>query len=133
LSIAKEECLPFVAAYLSDENDGVRDFAALALGESRHPQALDHLRAAWDAIYDTGDFRAVLIRAAALNRTEAAFDWLISIIEHDTSAHAEVAVEALSVYERNMKLNERVQAALAKRKHTGAEPSRKPSSGSTER
>src|SRR6266702_3797812 len=29
LSIAREECLPFVAAYLSDNNDGVRDFAAL--------------------------------------------------------------------------------------------------------
>jgi HEAT repeat protein len=117
LSIAKEECLPFVAAYLSDDDDSVRDFAALALGESRHPQALEHLRAAWDALDDTGNFRAVLIRSAALHRSDVAFDWLISIIEHGTRAHADVAVEALSVYERNIKLGERVQAALAKRKH----------------
>ena len=116
LSIAKEECLPFVASYLSDNNDGVRDFAALALGESRHPAALDHLRIAWDDVDDSGAFRTVLIRAAALHRSEAAFDWLISIIEHGTPAHADVAVEALSVYERNTKLAERVQAALAKRK-----------------
>ena len=90
LSIAKEECLPFVAGYLADHNDGVRDFAALALGESRHPAAFEHLRAAWDgdAVYDTGDFRAVLIRAAALHRSEVAFDWLISIIEHGTTAQA---------------------------------------------
>lgn len=133
LSIAREDCLPFVAAYLSGPDDGVRDFAALALGESRHPRALEHLRTAWDAVYDTGDFRTVLIRAAALNRTEAAFDWLISIIEHGTSVHAEVAVEALSVYERNTKLVERVQAAFAKRKHTGTKPSRNPSSGGIER
>jgi hypothetical protein len=116
--------------YLSDHNGGVRDFAALALGESRHPAAFEHLRAAWDedAVYDTGDFRAVLIRAAALHRSEVAFDWLISIIEHGTAAHADVAVEALSVYERNVKLGERVQAALAKRKHRGAKPSGKPGS-----
>jgi hypothetical protein len=116
LSIAKEECLPFVASYLADNNDGVRDFAALALGESRHPQAFDHLRTAWDDIHDAESFRVVLIRAAALHRSELAFDWLISIIEHGTPAHADVAVEALSVYERNTKLVERVQAALAKRK-----------------
>jgi HEAT repeat protein len=121
LSIAPEECLPFVATYLSDENDGVRDFAALALGESRHPRALEHLRTAWDDVHDTGNFHAVLVRAAALHRSEVAFDWLISIIEHDAPAHADVAVEALSVYERNTKLVERVQVALAKRKHTGAE------------
>jgi HEAT repeat protein len=114
LSIAQEECLPFVAAYLSDDNDGVRDFAALALGESRHPRALEYLRTAWDSLDDTGDFGAVLIRAAALHRSDAAFDWLISIIEHGTRTHTDVAVEALSVYERNTKLRERVQAALAK-------------------
>ncbi|MFL6604428.1 MAG: HEAT repeat domain-containing protein [Steroidobacteraceae bacterium] len=116
LSIAKEECLPFVASYLSNNNNGVRDFAALALGESRHPQALEHLRIAWEDIRDAANFRTVLIRAAALHRSEVAFDWLISIIEHSTPAHADVAVEALSVYERNTKLVERVQAALAKRK-----------------
>jgi HEAT repeat protein len=132
LSIAQQECLPFVATYLTDDNESVRDFAALALGESRHPRALEHLRTAWDAFQDTGDFRAVLIRAAALHRSELAFDWLISIIEHGTPAHADVAVEALSVYERNTKLSERVQVALAQRKHTRAKPSRKPSSGDIE-
>jgi HEAT repeat protein len=132
LSIAPAECIPFVAAYLSDQNDGAHDFAALALGESRHPRALEHLRTAWDAVRDTGDFRAVLIRAAALHRSEVAFDWLVSIIEHGSPVHADVAVEALSVYERNVKLGERVQAALAKRRHTGAKPSRKSSGGGIE-
>jgi HEAT repeat protein len=114
LSVAPEDCLIFVASYLSEGPDDTRDFAALALGESRHPQALEHLRSAWDGATDK-DFRAVLIRAAALHRSEAAFDWLLWIIEHGSAAHAEVAVEALSVYERNSKLNERVQAALARR------------------
>jgi len=118
LSIAPLECLPLVAMYLSGEKEGVRDFAALALGESRNPKAVEYLRTAWDAAGSFGDFPVVLIRAAALNRTEAAFDWLISIIETSTKAHADAAVEALAVYERNTKLNERVQQALARRKGT---------------
>jgi HEAT repeat protein len=115
LSIAPMECLPFVATYLSGESEGVRDFAALALGESRNSKAVEYLRNAWDAAGPFGDFRAVLIRAAALNRTEAAFDWLISLIESGAQAHADTAVEALAVYERNTRLNERVKQALARR------------------
>jgi HEAT repeat protein len=115
LSIAPIECLPFVATYLSGESEGVRDFAALALGESRNPKAVEHLRNAWDAAGPFGDFRAVLIRAAALNRTEAAFDWLITLIERGAQAHADTAVEALAIYERNTRLNERVKQALARR------------------
>jgi HEAT repeat protein len=115
LSIAPIECLPFVATYLSSESEAVRDFAALALGELRNPKAVEHLRNAWDAAGPFGDFRIVLIRAAALNRTEAAFDWLISLIESGAQAHADAAVEALAVYERNTKLNERIKQALAAR------------------
>jgi HEAT repeat protein len=116
LIIAPNECLPFVAGFLSGRDDAVRDFAALALGESRHPEALQYLRAAWDDVFVTPEVRAVLIRSAALLRTDAAFDWLVSIVEHESRAHADIAVDALSVYERNTKLSERVQAALAKRK-----------------
>jgi HEAT repeat protein len=113
--MAPEECVPLVAARMTDSNDGVRDFAALALGESRHPRALDHLRAAWDSEILNTEFRSVLIRAAALHRSEPAFDWLIHIIEQGTRVQADVAAEALAVYERNTKLLERVQAALASR------------------
>jgi HEAT repeat protein len=116
LIIAPNECLPFVAGYLSGRDEAVRDFAALALGESRHPEALQHLRAAWDDVFVRPEVRAVLIRAAALHRTDTAFDWLVSIVEHETRAHADIAVDALSVYERNTKLSGRVQAALARRK-----------------
>jgi len=115
MSIAPLECLPFVAEHLASENEGVRDYAALALGESRNPKVVDHLRVAWDACGPFGEFPVVLIRAAALNRTEAAFDWLVSIIETGADRHSAAAVEALSVYERNTKLTERVKQALARR------------------
>jgi HEAT repeat protein len=116
LTIAPLECLPFVAAYLSDENESIRDFAALALGECRNPKVVEYLRAAWEACGALGEFPIVLIRAAALNRTEPAFDWLVCIIETGAQRHADAAVEALAVYERNTKLSERVKQALARRK-----------------
>jgi hypothetical protein len=125
LSVAADDCLAFVASYLAGEDESLRDFAALALGESRQPAALEQLRAAWDSADGEGGFRTVLIRAAALHRTEAAFDWLVSIIESGAEVHAGAAAEALSVYERNRKLGERVQAALAKRRAAGTSTSRK--------
>jgi HEAT repeat protein len=115
LTIAPEECVAFVGTQLANPNEAIRDFAALALGESRHPAALKQLRDAWDDAYVTLEMRAVLIRAAALHRTEAAFDWLVSIIETGSRAQADITVDALSVYERNTKLLERVRAALAGR------------------
>ena len=116
LAIAPQESLPFVAEYLKNKDQAMREYAALALGESRQPLALERLRAAWDDECVTLEARLTLIRAAALHRSEAAFDWLLSFIEHGTQAHADCAVEALSVYERNSKLIERVHNALAKRK-----------------
>lgn len=115
LAIAPEECMPLIAAQLTHKNDAVRDFAALALGESHHPAALGYLRTAWDAVLVSKEMRAVLIRAAAVHRSEAAFEWLLSIIETGARAHADVAVDALAVYQRNTKLHERVQTALASR------------------
>jgi HEAT repeat protein len=115
LAIAADACLPLVAKYLSGTDPALADLAALALGESRHPGALAHLRAAWDEVYVPEPKRAVLLRAAALHRTEPAFEWLLGIIESGKRAHADIAVDALAVYERNTKLAERVREALAKR------------------
>jgi hypothetical protein len=50
-----------------------------------------------------------------LHRTEPAFEWLLGIIETGKRSHADIAVDALAVYERNTKLVERVREALAKR------------------
>jgi HEAT repeat protein len=115
LSVAADECVAFVAGFLSSGRGSVPDYAALALGESRHPAAVEHLRTAWRESSRAGGLRAVLIRAAGLHRSPSAFDWLLEIIDRGEQADAEVAVEALSVYARDARLGERLQAALAKR------------------
>jgi len=116
LAIAPQECVALVASHLSHSDDAVRDFAALALGESHLPAALQYLRKAWDDVLVTPEMRAVLIRAAAVHRSEEAFDWLVSIIENGTAKQADVAADALAVYERNTKLQARIQAALESRR-----------------
>ncbi len=115
LVIAPEYSLPFVAAYLRVKDEALQEYAALALGESRLPAALKLLRDAWDELI-APEARGALIRAAALHRSDAAFDWLLTIIETAAAKLAEVAVDALGVYERNTKLIEQVNAARARRK-----------------
>lgn len=114
LIIEPEHSLPFVAAYLRHEDEALRESAALALGESRLPQALAALREAWDDAVASGT-RGALIRGAALHRSEAAFDWLLDIIATASSQQAQAAEAALGIYERNARLLEQIQAARARR------------------
>jgi HEAT repeat protein len=114
LAIAPEYSLPFVATYLLGKDEALQEFAALALGESRQPAALQLLQDAWSEIV-TPEGRGSLIRAAALHRSEPAFEWLLQIIESSTVNLSAAAVAALSVYDRNTKLIEQVNAAKARR------------------
>jgi hypothetical protein len=72
------------------------------------------LRDAWDDAV-ASEARGTLIRAAALHRSEAAFEWLLDIIATGSSQHARGAVEALAVYARNARLIEQIEAAKARR------------------
>lgn len=107
--------MALVGSRLADDDEAVRDYAALALGESRHPQALDELKAAWEDRRVSPELRGVLSRAAALHRSEAAFDWLIGIIGNGSAEDAATAADALSVFERNTRLMQRVKDARAAR------------------
>jgi len=115
LAIAPDHSLPFVAGYLQVKDEALQEYAALALGESRRPEALILLREAWEELV-TAEPRGALIRAAALHRSEAAFEWLLGVIESAPAKLASVAVDALAVYTRNVRLMEQVTAARRRRK-----------------
>ena len=105
----------FVAAYLAHADDAVRELAALALGESRLDAALAPLKEAWGDVLVGEEFRRTLLRAAAAHRSEAAFDWLLTIVAESRVPVALYAVEALAPYNRNAKLAQRLEAALTER------------------
>jgi hypothetical protein len=115
LSVAPEESLAFVAPYLAHADDALRELAALALGESRAPGALELLKSAWNEVVVADTFRSALISAAAAHRSEAAFDWLLAIAAEARLPVAEQVVEALAPYKHNARLAQRLAAVLVER------------------
>ncbi|RUM93701.1 MAG: hypothetical protein DSZ28_07060 [Thiothrix sp.] len=120
LNIEPDYSPAFIARFLipewiEKESDAVREFAALTLGESKLPIALDYLKKSWsDEILDRG-FRQVIIQAASLHRSDAAFDWLLSIIENENPHLSKHAVEALQIHQRNKLLMEKIKTAVSNR------------------
>jgi hypothetical protein len=112
LSVEPEESLAFVAQYLGPTDDARRELAALALGESRVPRALDLLKNAWNEVVAAETFRSALISAAAAHRSEAAFDWLLALAAEARLPVAEQVIEALAPYRHNARLAQRVAAVL---------------------
>ena len=101
LSVEPDESLAFVARYLERGDDTLREHAALALGESRLEAVLSLLQKAWDDVLVSSSLRRALIRAAAMLRTEAAFDWLIALVAERDFATATDILEALALYKHN--------------------------------
>jgi hypothetical protein len=57
----------------------------------------------------------VLVRAAALHRSDEAFEWLVGLVAEGETAIATEVVDVLSIYRHNEKLAERLARALAAR------------------
>jgi hypothetical protein len=115
LAVEPEQSIAFVAAFLGDADDAVRELAALSLGESRLDAALAPLREAWADPLLGDDFRRALLRAAAAHRSDAALDWLVALVAEARVAVAVEAIDALAPYKHNAKLMRRLASVLAER------------------
>jgi hypothetical protein len=102
----------FVARFLESGDEATAEAAALALGESRHPQALDLLKPSWEGASDRS-FRRVLLAAVALLRIEAATAFLVSLVADDFTETARGALSALGPFLYGNELRERVAKAVA--------------------
>ncbi len=114
------EASSFVARFLDSSDETVAEAAALALGESRNPQALDVLKRAWERTRGQSfqafqAFRRVLLIAMALLRTGPATDFLLSLLGDDSSENRREALSALGPFLYNDELREKVRAAVASR------------------
>ena len=112
LSVEAEESLAFVAPYLKHADDALRELAALAIGESRAPGALEILKTAWNDVVVAEEFRFALIRAAAAHRSEAAFDWLLGVAAEARRPVAQQVIEALALYKHNARLAQRLAGVV---------------------
>ncbi len=115
LEVAPEEAAAFVAERLDDPSPVVAELAALALGESRLDEAVALLRERWEQTPFKRQRDRVLLRAAVLARTDAAFDWLLALVAAADDATAAFILTELAVYRGNQALATRLGGAVAQR------------------
>ena len=73
--------IPWAAKFLPPEDDAAAE-AAIAIAETRTPEAFTTLKKSFDRARDPW-FRTALLAAIALTRQDEAFTWLLTLIEQE--------------------------------------------------
>jgi HEAT repeat protein len=114
MAMAPDRSLPFLGEFLDGDDPALREEAALALGESRHPKAFPRLKACWDRNVDS-DARQALALPIALCRGEESLAFLLGMVEEGAPTLAEAAVTALRIYRGDRERVERIRDAVDNR------------------
>lgn len=116
LQVERGEALEFVAGFLKSEDEAAAEEAALALGASRMPGAIEILRAAWKERKDE-----MLLRAISASRLEEAIAFLVELARDGRMKDAAAAVEALALHKESSEIRKQVEEAVAGRERELAE------------
>jgi hypothetical protein len=114
LHLAPDSSLSFVESFIDESKPETAEAALLALGESRLPAALDSLRRSAHSTLSQ-ELRSVAFVAMGLLRSDAAWDYLLSVISEEHASSAGLALSALSAYRRVDSLRQRVLSAVQRR------------------
>jgi hypothetical protein len=114
MTMAPDHSLPFVGRFVASEDPLLAEEAALAVGNSRRPQALVILRASRDGSADPV-FKRMLLLPIALTRCEEAFKLLLDVVKDEHPQSAAAAVKALAVYSDSPQRREAIRTAVAAR------------------
>jgi HEAT repeat protein len=110
LAIDCKRYLPLVTKGLSDGEEA----AALALGESRLPEALAILK---DALRTAlGDLEGTILLSMGLLRTEEATAYLSELVEEAHEGRAIKAIEALGLHRHDSRMADKLAIVVKKRK-----------------
>ena len=110
LALAPDHSLPRLRDVLHGADDGARELAALVLGSSKRPEALDILLAHLEAAPRASE-RAPTLRALGLQRNDRALAVLVEIVETGTIQDAEAAVAGLAARRFDAGVRERTRVA----------------------
>lgn len=110
LNLEGERALPFVAEFLDSQNEDVRGEAALALGTSRLPAAIDVLKDIWAKSRDTRPGEP-LLRAISASRHEAGLQFLLQLVRNGSEGDARDAVKVLLLHRESPEITRRVREA----------------------
>lgn len=114
LNLDADGSLGFVAEFLESTTDEIAEGAALALGESRRPEALEALTARWPRV-QSDELGKVLLLAIAITRLPAGIEFLLEIVAQKGEAAALDALSALAIHRHNPNIRERIAQAVMKK------------------
>ncbi|MBO0699303.1 MAG: hypothetical protein J2P46_12980 [Zavarzinella sp.] len=110
--------VPFVGQFLDSPTEAIAEGAALALAESRRPDALDLLKAHWPKAREES-LRNVLLLAMAITRLPQAVDFLLGVLAAEDETAAEAALSALAVHRHNPAVRDRIAGVITKKRSNG--------------
>jgi HEAT repeat protein len=111
LTANSREYLGFVAGFLDPGAPAGCEAAALALGKSRLPEALDPLRECWTRC-PSRPFRQRILLAIAMMRLPAAIDFLLGLVAADFEEDATDALSALKIHNYDDRLRDRLETVV---------------------
>jgi HEAT repeat protein len=114
LTVDPKQNLPIVTEFLEPGNAAACEAAALALGKSRLPEALDPLTECLQRSHSSQARQHVLLAIAILRRP-AAIDYLMGLVASEPEPDAVAALSALLIYKDDPRLRERVAAIVRER------------------
>ena len=114
LILESETAIAFVAQHLEADAPEIRDEAALALGGSRLPKAVDALIETWKKTANQ-EFRTVLLRALSSSRHQSAIDFLLNLVRTGMTRDATSALEALKLHGDSPEIQSRIEQAKKQR------------------
>ena len=112
MKLSPRSSLMLIADFIDPAHPALCESAALALGESRLPEAFELLKQKWE-VNCQSQFRRTLLLPIALLRQEDGLDFLLSVITTKDFETASAAITALALYRQDSKVQERLRTALA--------------------
>ena len=112
ISIEPDFSVPFVASYLTDSDQEIVEYAALALGQCPHQDAFLALKQAYEeSVFETA--RRYCLKALSLHRSREALDFLLDLLPEASTSEGAFIVEALSIHKHRQDIRERLREAVA--------------------
>jgi hypothetical protein len=115
ISVEGQQGVSFVSGFLEAKSDEICEEAALALGASRLPAGFAALRDAWSRERDR-QRGTIFLRAMSASGLPEAIDFLVGLIAEGLQRESDAAVQALEFYSDSEQIQERVRAALNRRR-----------------
>lgn len=116
LRLAPEDGLPHAVKQLESRDEDVCVQAAIALGESRQPDAFEPLRTCWRREADAS-VRKIVLAAIGILRSDEADEFLLSLIRGANGRDAADALASLQPFLRSVDLRSKVEAAVREAKN----------------